>query len=574
GLYTKDAWNGMQQLLGMKLELVLVTELNAARQKVSAARSDLQLADDDVEGEGSGQPTEPQHTPTTASPSHVEPIPAVTSSYQPKKTHKHRKTIRKATEISQSSGPTTLVADETIYKERGDSVERAATTATSLDVEQGSGNINRTQSTSIPNDPFPQGTSLGGSPRCQDTILGDRPAQTRFERLFKQSNDPPLSRVNTLGSREDSMKLNDLMEIFKKLEKNTKSRTSQLKRRLFKVRIESSVEKSLEDAETQGRYGYDTEINIASTSITTASINITTAEPIITSSALVATASVSVSTAEPSTPPTTTTTFIEDEDLIIAQTLMKMRSVKSKEKRVSSETATRLTRGVIIKEASETATRPIVPPQQQLDLKDKGKGIMQEPEKPVKVKGKDQIKYDVDVAQRLQAELDEKIDADAQLAKRLQAKEREKMSVKERARLLMEFIAARKKFFTTKRAEEQRNKPPTKAEQRKKMCIYMKHMAGYKDKNFKGKSFDVIKQMFDKAYKQVNDFVPMDTESSRKKAVSKKRAGERPSKESTKRQKIKDDPEKAELKACLEIVPSDDSAVNIESLATKYPIVD
>ncbi|GKE76642.1 hypothetical protein Tco_1542762, partial [Tanacetum coccineum] len=36
-----------------------------------------------------------------------------------------------------------------------------------------------------------------------------------------------------------------------------------------------------------------------------------------------------------------------------------------------------------------------------------GKGIMQEPEKPVKVKGKDQIEYDADVAQRLQAELDE-----------------------------------------------------------------------------------------------------------------------------------------------------------------------
>ncbi|GJV16933.1 hypothetical protein Tco_1362256 [Tanacetum coccineum] len=45
--------------------------------------------------------------------------------------------------------------DETVYEERGDSVERAATTPTSLDAEQGSGNINRTQSTAIPNDPFP-----------------------------------------------------------------------------------------------------------------------------------------------------------------------------------------------------------------------------------------------------------------------------------------------------------------------------------------------------------------------------------------------------------------------------------
>ncbi|GJV93555.1 hypothetical protein Tco_1541368 [Tanacetum coccineum] len=88
---------------------------------------------------------------------------------------------------------------------------------------------------------------------------------------------------------------------------------------------------------------------------------------------------------------------------------MKMRSMKSKEKSkekgVSSETTIIPTRGVIMKEVSETVTRPIVPPQQQLDPKDKGKGIMQEPEKPVKVKGKDQIAFDEEVAQRLDAQM-------------------------------------------------------------------------------------------------------------------------------------------------------------------------
>ncbi|GKE59272.1 hypothetical protein Tco_1498457, partial [Tanacetum coccineum] len=43
--------------------------------------------------------------------------------------------------------------------------------------------------------------------RCQDTILGDVNAQTRFEITSKQSIDPPLSRGYTLGSRDDSMKL-------------------------------------------------------------------------------------------------------------------------------------------------------------------------------------------------------------------------------------------------------------------------------------------------------------------------------------------------------------------------------
>ncbi|GJT38235.1 hypothetical protein Tco_0938100 [Tanacetum coccineum] len=422
--------------------------------------------------------------------------------------------------------------------------------------------------------------------------MGDTIAQTRSERV---SYDSPLLGVNIPGSDEERIELKELMDMCTKLSdkvldlenlkdaqaleiKKLKKREDASKHGRNEIDQDEGISWFQEDAETQGRYGHDTEINTASTSITTASINITTVEPVITASAPIATAGVSVSTVEPSTPPKTTTSFIDDEDLTIAQTLMKMRSVKSKEnskeKGVSSKTTTRLTRGVIMKEASKTATRPIVPsqqrpivpPQKQLDLKDKGKGIMQEPEKPVKVKGKDQIEYDANMAKRLQAELDEevrleiereeeasnaelieewdtieaRIDADAQLAKMLQAEEREQMSVEERTRWLMELIAARKKFFAAKRAEEQRNKPPSKAEQRKKLCNYMKHMAGYKDKNFMGKSFDTIKQI-------------------RKKAVSKKRAGERPCKESDKTQKIKDDAEKAELKAYLEIVPCDDS---------------
>ncbi|GKF44499.1 hypothetical protein Tco_0131051, partial [Tanacetum coccineum] len=37
-------------------------------------------------------------------------------------------------------------------------------------------------------------------------------AQSRFEAASKQSNDSSLSRVNTLGSEEDNMKLMKLME--------------------------------------------------------------------------------------------------------------------------------------------------------------------------------------------------------------------------------------------------------------------------------------------------------------------------------------------------------------------------
>ncbi|GKF24954.1 hypothetical protein Tco_0080848 [Tanacetum coccineum] len=54
---------------------------------------------------------------------------------------------------------------------------------------------------------------LGSGPRCQDTILGDVNAQTRFEITSKQSIDPPLSRGYILGSGEDSMKFIRIDEI-------------------------------------------------------------------------------------------------------------------------------------------------------------------------------------------------------------------------------------------------------------------------------------------------------------------------------------------------------------------------
>ncbi|GKD06702.1 hypothetical protein Tco_1181676, partial [Tanacetum coccineum] len=322
-----------------------------------------------------------------------------------------------------------------------------------------------------------------------------------------------------------------------------------------------------EDAETRGRYGHD--------------INVTT------TSAPVTTVGVSISTIEPSTHPPTTT-VIEDEDLIIAQTLMKMRSEKSKEKEKergskekSNETATRPTRGVTMQEPSKTASRPIVSPQRQLDPKDKGKGIMQELEKPMKVKGKDQITFDEDVAKRLeaqmQAELEEEervasqrqeeanliswdntqaiMEADYELAHKIQAKEQGELTIEERSKLFVELMNKRKKHFAKLRIEDFRRKPPTKAQKRNQMCTYLKNMAGYKHTQLKNKSFEEIQMLFDNTMKWIDSFVHMDSE-----AV-----------EGNKNQEEgKDDAEKAELKACLEIVPKGDEAVNVESLATKY----
>ncbi|GJU32718.1 hypothetical protein Tco_1176307 [Tanacetum coccineum] len=85
-------------------------------------------------GEGSANPTDPHHTPTIIQP----------STSQPQKKQKPRKPKRKDTEVPQPSGPIDNVADEAVYKDMDDSLERAATTATSLDAEQDMGNINKT----------------------------------------------------------------------------------------------------------------------------------------------------------------------------------------------------------------------------------------------------------------------------------------------------------------------------------------------------------------------------------------------------------------------------------------------
>ncbi|GKB94768.1 hypothetical protein Tco_0980905, partial [Tanacetum coccineum] len=135
-----------------------------------------------------------------------------------------------------------------------------------------------------------------------------------------------------------------------------------------------------------------TEVITPSAPVTTVGISVSTADPITTVSEV-------VTTAKLSTPPTTT--VIEDEDLTIAQTLMKMKSEKSK------------VRGVVMKEPSGTATRPTVPPQQH-DPKYKGKGKMVEQEKPLNKK--DQIKFDEEVAQRLQAQMQAELEEEERLA--------------------------------------------------------------------------------------------------------------------------------------------------------------
>ncbi|GJX41398.1 hypothetical protein Tco_0256388 [Tanacetum coccineum] len=104
-------------------------------------------------------------------------------------------------------------------------------------------------------------------------------------------------------------------------------------------------------------------------------------------------------------------------------------------------------------------------------------------------------------------------------------------------------------------------------------------MEGYTLKQLKGFKFEVIKDMFDKAFKRVNTFVDYKTElvegSEKRAEDSTKRAGTELKQEVAKKQKIDDakvddDQEEARMKELMNIVPDEEEvAIDVFPLTTK-----
>nr|GEZ06208.1 hypothetical protein [Tanacetum cinerariifolium] len=147
-----------------------------------------------------------------------------------------------------------------------------------------------------------------------------------------------------------------------------------------------------------------------STISTASKKRISTARPKRVSTAIVTISTVDpeVSVVEPKTPPTTTSIF-EDEDITMAQTLIKMKEEKANEK------------GMAFKEVEES-DRPArsvltLKPLPTIDPKDKGKAVLEEPE-PKKMTISDfdvaQVARDEEIARQLKAELHEEVERERQ----------------------------------------------------------------------------------------------------------------------------------------------------------------
>ncbi|GJX31750.1 hypothetical protein Tco_0241605 [Tanacetum coccineum] len=423
--------------------------------------------------EGSAMPIDLQHTPTF-----IQPSPP------PQKTQKPRKLKRKDTQVPQPSGPIDIVTDEAVHKELGDRLVRAATTASSLEAEQDSGNITKTRSKATPNEYSSLGTTLGGGPRFQET-MGDTIAQTRVLDLEK---------IKTTQANE----IASLKRRVKKLEKKRSSRTHKLKR-LYKVGLSARVESSDdeedlgEDASKQGRRinAIDADEDITLVNVQDDADNEIFDVDVLTGDEVFAEQEVAAKDVN-----------LTVDEVTLAQALAALKSVKPKVKgdvikelnipvnaasaptKVSAATTITATiptprKGIVITELG-TPTTIIYSQQSQ----DKGKRIMIE--EPVKPKKKDvQIMLDEKAAKKLQAEFDEeerlarendetnvalikewddiqaKIQANHELAQRLQAEEQEELSVEEKAKLFQQLLEQKRKHFSAKRAEEQRKKQPT-----------------------------------------------------------------------------------------------------------------
>ncbi|GKC04644.1 hypothetical protein Tco_0996254 [Tanacetum coccineum] len=493
-----------------------------------------------VVGEGSEQPPEPQPIPSTASPEVLSQV-------------------------------TTVVGDEAINKEMLDSVERGATTVSSLEAKQAS----------------------GSGPWHQET-MGGMQDQTSMEHQIELTDnvpnippDSPLPGVNTPRSDDGSLKLNELMDLVTKLSHRVldleKVKTVQakeiagLKRRVTKLeqrqrsrilknhpfRFSSSRRQSLgkKDVSKQGRKHLKTQLQFREDAFDDIDDLVDQGMDFVQEK----------DTAVLDTEKAANTAVFDDEDvtMAMAQTLIRMKEEKAKEK------------GVVIK-GVEDSSRPVrsittLQPLPTIDPKEKGDA---------------QIEKDVEVGLRLQAELDEELrammDADYELAARMTEEEQEKYTIKERARLLAEFFERRKKQLAAERAEAIRNKPPTKTQLRNLMMTYLKNMGGYKHSQLKGKSYEEIQGLYERQQKRIQDFTPMDSEKEAQKLGKrlKRVAGSYAQHKSPKKPKVmkstKDvteeeaaeyEKEKEELRLSLKIISNDDSEVDYEPLSRKFPIV-
>ncbi|GKE09778.1 hypothetical protein Tco_1413329 [Tanacetum coccineum] len=417
------------------------------------------------EGKGSGNPSKPQPLPSTTQPTHEEPIPHIESS-SPQKTQSPRQALNKDTELLQTSVPMPNVPDEAVHQERGDSVERAATTATSLEA----------------------------APRDH----GSASVQTRFERASKLSYDSPLGGGNTPRSDEDSLILQEFTALCTKLSDRVLALETDL-RQTKKERIIEEIDQdvgvtlvtptkvSSQEDQPEDQLGVLSTAKVLADAARVHTYSRRRRRAVSTDSGEVSTASRIVSTAG----------MLQQFNIIIPSPS----ATKDKGKVIMTESKPEQTTTKLKQRQERAGYEAAIRLQEQLDEEESQR-----------------ITMDTEVAQRLQEEIDA---AEKQrMAQKLQADERDKYSELIRKGLLIDLINQRKRYFVAQKAEAKRNKPMTQAQQRTYMSNYIKHMGSHTMQQLKRYTFDELKELFETTMKRVNTFTPMESDDTVPKVIA------------------------------------------------------
>ncbi|GJY32721.1 hypothetical protein Tco_0417190 [Tanacetum coccineum] len=567
------------------------------------------------EGEGLEQPTESQPTPSPTQPNTGDQPPVTESSYSPDTTHDPRVNLEG---IGGSQMDHVQIPHDSPLS-GGHTSDRA----------EGSLNLDEL---------LVLCTNLSNMVLALETSKDAQAAEilklkTRIQKMEKKCK-PNIShhRAWLKSVQRLSMKkrLGKKESVSKQGRKNTKSKPTldtfndldaDLAHGMDYMETDEAVNEGRQSNETEElNLDVDTEVitkdkgsgEKGGSTVSTAWPEVDTARPEVhTANAPVSTAGVTISTAdpevivvEPRTPPTTTSIF-DDEDITMAQTLIKMKEEKAKEK------------GVAFKYV-EDFSRPIKRKDQGIDQIERDEELAHKlhEEELAEIARIQEEKAAQEEASRVAImemfdEVQAGIDADALFAAKLQQEEREEYTIEERAKFLAETIAAQRKFRAAQRAAEIRSRPPTKSQLRNLMMTYLKNMGGYKHSQLKAKTFEEIQAMYERQKKRIDDFKPMDSDDavkdSKKAAgedtskkeevlkepdstkiesmnkedagervsdVSKKRKGGPRMKRMSKRKKTESDLEEEEdLKTFLKIVPDKEGIIDYEVLEKRFPII-
>ncbi|GJS04038.1 putative ribonuclease H-like domain-containing protein [Tanacetum coccineum] len=399
---------------------------------------------------------------------------------------------------------------------------------------------------------------LGG--QASDRAEGALNLQELFMLCTNLSN-----RVLTLETAKDAQAA-EIIKLKKRIKKLKKKSERKQSDETEEVNLIADTEKVIED-KGSGKKGGSTK-ELVSTAVpeivSIARPNVNAARP-------------DDSAVEPEIPPTTTS-FFDDEDITMAQTLIKTKEEKAKEK------------GVTIKDTKDT-NRPrtttkrsvlTLKPLPKIDPKDKGKKVLEEEaESDAESDGINeaerkfaQLERDAEVARKLNEDMQAEIEPDRILVARLQEEERESFTVEERAKFLHDTITAQRRFLAQQRSADIRRRPPINNQLRNQLMTYLKHVGNFKHADLNRKKFEEIQTLYEKQKKFDQDFVPIRSVEDEK-MIDKinKKAVEKEVLEEPESTKIESKQERYKENIRKISVLDEDEKIDYEVLGTRYPIV-